>query len=165
MKISQYLSKAETRNPVYEDTPKYDLWLKLILGGVLALPLISGIALLPTDLLGAWVMLGVTAFNALLFHSILPRRYQIFQEKIRIVLGQPFAINIPLSTIKMARPAPGSKALVYGGIRFATSLSSVVEIVRSKGLNIVISPAHRDAFLEHLGQVLEATPDSSSRVN
>ncbi len=168
MKVSHSLSKAEMKNlvyPVYEDTAQYDPWLKLILGGVLALTLIPGIILLPTDLPGAWVMFGVTAFDALLFYAILPRRYQIFQERVRIVLGQPFAIDIPLSTIREARPAPGSKTFAYWGIRLATSSRGVVEIVRSKGLNIVISPANRDAFLEHLGQVLEATPDSKSRVN
>ena len=90
-------------------------------------------------------MFGVTVFDALLFYAILPKRYQIFQDKVKIVLGQPIAIDIPLSTIREARPAPGSRTFVYGGIRLATSSRNVVEIVRSKGLNIVISPANRDA--------------------
>ena len=168
MKTSHSLSRAATGNPaypVYEDTAQYDPWLKLILGGVLALTLIPGIILLSADLLGAWIMFGATAFDVLLLYAILPRRYQIFRDRVKIVLGQPFAIDIPLSTIREARPAPGSKAFAYWGIRFATSSRSVVEIVRSKGLNIVIAPANRGAFLEHLGQVLEATPDSKSRVN
>jgi len=44
---------------------------------------------------------------------------------------------------------------MYGGLRLATSLKSVVEIVRSKGLNVVISPANRDAFLEQMAQALK----------
>ena len=50
---------------VYEDTPRYDLWLKLILGSVLALTLILGFVLLPTDIVVACVMLGLTLFDAL----------------------------------------------------------------------------------------------------
>jgi len=168
MKTSHSLSRAETGNPtylVYEDAPPYDPWLKLTLGGILALTLILGIMLLSIDLLGAWIMFGATAFDALLFYTVLPKRYQVFRDRVKIVLGRPFAIDIPLFTIREARPAPGSKAFVYWGIRLATSSRNVVEIVRSRGLNIVISPANRDAFLEHLGQVLEATPDSKSRVN
>ncbi len=34
---------------IYEDTPKYDLWLKLILSGVLALTLILGIIFIFQD--------------------------------------------------------------------------------------------------------------------
>jgi len=35
---------------LYEDTPKYDLWLKLILGGVLALTFILGVVFLYQDI-------------------------------------------------------------------------------------------------------------------
>lgn len=146
---------------IYEDAPHYDLWLKLILGGTLALTFILGIWLLKIDLLGAWLCLGVTAFDALLFHAVLPRRYQIFEDRIRIILGYPFAFNIPLATIRVAQAASGAKAFAYWGIRCATSISSVVEIVRSKGWNLVISPGNRDAFLEHLNEVLSAMPKSN----
>jgi len=148
---------AKTRNSVYlgyEDIPKYDLWLKLILGGTLAFTFVLSIVLLSVDLLGAWIAFGVTIFNVLLFHAILPRRYQIFQDKVRIALGRPFAFNIPLSTIREARSASGSKAFAYRGLRFATSSRSVVEIIRHKGWNVVISPANRDLFLEQLAQAL-----------
>jgi len=49
---------------IYEDTPKYDLWLKLILGGVLALTLILGIIFIFQDSEVALVMFGVTLFDA-----------------------------------------------------------------------------------------------------
>jgi len=145
---------------VYEDTPQYDIWLKMIVGGTLALTLVLGIALLSVDVLGAGVVLGVTVFDALLFNAVIPRRYQIFQDKVRIVLGGPFAFNIPLSTISEARSASGSKAFVYWGIRFATSSRSVVEIIRGKGWNVVISPRNRDAFLNQLAQALKAMSPS-----
>ena len=145
---------------IYEDSALYDPWLKIILGSTLALTLVMGIVFLPFDVAGAYVMFGVTLFDALLFNAILPRRYQIYQDRLRIVLGKPFAVSISFATIKEARSAAGSTIFIYWGIRFATSAKSVVEIVRSKGLNIVISPTDRDAFLEQLTQALQAMPNS-----
>ncbi len=145
---------------IYEDSAPYDPWLKIILGSTLALTLVMGILFLLFDVVGAYVMFGVTLFDALLFNAILPRRYQIYQDRLRIVLGKPFAVSISFATIKEALPAAGPTTFIYWGIRFATSAKSVVEIIRSKGLNIVISPADRDAFLEQLTQALQAMPNS-----
>lgn len=141
---------------VYEDTPKYDPWVKLLLGGIVAATFIGGVVLLPKDLEAALTMFGVTLFDALLFKVVLPRRFQIFEDKLRIVLGGPFAINIPLSDIVAARPASARKAFAYGGLRFATSTQNLVEIVRRRGLSIVISPANEDTFLEQLNQARSA---------
>ena len=85
----------------------------------------------------------------------MPRRYQIFQDRLKIVLGNPFALSIPFSIIKEVRPVSGSSTFAYWGIRLATSSKSVVEIVRSKGWNVVISPANRDMFLDQLTQALK----------
>lgn len=141
---------------LHEDTAEYDLWLKLILGGILGFTLAMGFFLLSVDKTGAYVFLGVTVFDALLFYAILPQRYQIWTDRVRIVLGRPFAVNIPIVTIKEARPASGSKAFAYWGVRFATSSKTVVEIVRHRGWNFVISPSNRELFLERLAEALRA---------
>ena len=142
---------------LYEETPEYDKWLKLILGGILALTFILGVIFIYQDTEAAIVMFGVTLFDALLFKAILPRRYQIFEDRLRILLGGPLAINISLSNIEEARPASGRKAFAYNGIRFATSSRHVIEIVRKKGMNIVISPRNGDMFLEQLNQARQTT--------
>jgi hypothetical protein len=141
------------RNPpylVYEDIPRVDLWLKLMLASILALTMVLGMWLLFEDIVAAIAMFGITLFDALLFRAIMPRRYQIYSDRIRIVLGGPFALNIPFHDIAEARPASGGKAFAYWGLRFATSTHGVVEIIRRKGLDVVISPGDRDAFLERL---------------
>ena len=148
-------------NLIYEDTPKYDLWLKLVLGGVLALTLFLGVVLLFEDLVAAWIMFGVTLFDALLFRAILPRRFQIFQDRVRIALGGPFAVNILFSNIKEVRSVSGGKAFAYWGIRLATSTHYVVEIVRKKGLSLVISPTSGEVFLEQLNQACEVASNSN----
>jgi len=142
----------KTNTLLYEDTPHYDFWLKLILGGILVLTFILGIIFISQDTEAAVVMFGITLFDALLFKAILPRRFQIFEDRLRILLGGPFAINIPFANIAEAKPASGRKATIYSGLRLATSSYHVVEIIRKKGLNLVISPAHDDMFLEQLNQ-------------
>jgi len=136
---------------IYEDTPKYDLWLKLILGGVLALTFILGVIFTCQDTEAAIAMFGIILFDALLFKAILPRRYQIFEDRLKILMGGPFAVNISFSNIEEAKPATGRKAFAYGSLRLATSTRNVVEIVRKKGLNLVIFPSN-EMFLEQLNQ-------------
>lgn len=137
---------------LYEDTPKYDSWLKLIPGGVLALTFTPRIILISQDTEATPVMIGITLFEALLFKVILPGRFQIFEDRLKILPGEPFAINIPFSYITEVKPASGRKVFAYRGIRFATSIHHEVEIVRKKGLNIVISPRNDDMFLERLNE-------------
>jgi hypothetical protein len=150
-------------NLVYEDTSRYDFWLKFILVGVLALTFIAGVILLYEDTVAAWIMLGATLFDALLFKAILPQRFQIFEDGLKIVLGGPFAINIPFSDIRKARRASGRKTFIYWGQRFATSSRYVVEIVRKRSMDLVISPTGGDIFLEQLKQAMEAASNSSGR--
>jgi hypothetical protein len=154
------LSGSGMEGLVYEDTPRYDFWLKFLLAAILALTFIPGVIFLFTETTVAWVMFGATLLDALLLGAILPRRYQIYRDRVKIVLGGPFALNIPLSDIKEARSASGSQSYIYWGIRLATSSNGVIEIVRKKGLSLVISPANADRFLEQLDQVLGTVPDS-----
>lgn len=109
-------------NLVYEDTAKYDFWLKSILGGVLALTFILGVILISENIGAALAMFGVTLFDVLLFKAILPLRFQILGDRLKIVLGGPFTINIPFSNIKDVRSASGNKAFAYRGLRFATAI-------------------------------------------
>ena len=141
---------------IFEDIPKYDLWLKLLLISILAITFILGIIFIYQDTEAAIVMFGITLFDALLFKAIFPRRFQIFEDRLIILLGGPFNINIPLSNISEAKPASGRKLFFYWGSRFATSTQHVVEIIRKKGLNLVISPRNDDMFLEQLNQALQS---------
>lgn len=137
---------------LYEDKPKYDVWIIVLLGGVVALTFILGIVQISVDTKEAFSVFGVVFFEIILFRIILPRRFQILSDKLRIVLGGPFAINIPLSDIKEVKSRTGIKAFIYFGIRFATSSNHTIEIVRHKGLNMVISPTNDDEFIKQLNQ-------------
>jgi hypothetical protein len=135
---------------LYEDAPRTDIWLKLMLTGIPAIFLVVGIVLLFQDTEGAFTMFGVTIFYAVLFRLVMPQKYLVYSDKVRIVLGGPFAWNIPFATIREVRPASRVSAFAYNGIRFVTSSRGVVEISRSKGCNVVISPSNKDVFLEQV---------------
>lgn len=145
---------------VYEDTPRYDWWLKLALGVPLLLLLGAGIALWFEDSEASLIIFGVTVFDTILFSAIFPRRFQIFEDRVRIVLGGPFAFSLSLCNIKEVRQVSGSHALASSNIRFATSTHNVVEIVRKKGTSVLISPAHADTFLELVNQAIASISKS-----
>ena len=148
----------KSKTLLFQDIPKYDNWLKFIVGCMLALTLILGIIFIYTNIEIAYTLFGITVFDGLLFAVIIPRRYQIFEDRLRIQLGGTLAINMLLNDIREAKPASASEAFVYWGLRLATSTSNVIEIVRRKGLNVVISPNDRDIFVEQLEQARRLQP-------
>jgi hypothetical protein len=145
--------------PIYEDAPRYDRVQFVVLAVIVAATLVPAIILLFFDSAGAAAMFGVTLLDALIFHLVLPRRYQVFNTKLRIVLGWPLHWDIKLSTIKEARPAPGVATWIYGGVRLATSSDTAVEIVRRKGMGIIISPSDRQTFLEQINGAVKLAQD------
>ena len=140
---------------IHEEKAEYNSWLKLIFILPAGLFIAAIVFVFNQDLESFLVLLGEAVLFTLIFYFIMPRKYQIYQDKLRIILGTPFTINIPLSTIKEVRHSSGVKAYEYSGIRFSTSSRYVVEIVRSKGMNYVISPQNGNLFLEQLSQAIK----------
>lgn len=143
-------------NLIYEDKARFDLWLKVILACIPLMMLVLGIILLSEEPEASRAMFGVTVFIVLLFYAVMPRKYQVYTESVRIVLGWPFAFKIPLSKIKEVKPGSGMHAYLNLGLSFATSAKTVLTIVRRKGMTVYISPFDRGRFLEEVSQVLEA---------
>jgi hypothetical protein len=153
----------KSRILIYQQTPLYAWWFKLLLGGIMAFTLILGLSLIPRDITGAWVCLGVTLFDGLLFWVIVPRRYCIYEDRLSIKLGGPFAFDVSLASIQEAKRVSSYYAIGYWGVRFTTSTSGVVEIVRRKGINVVISLADPDAFLEELERARRSLTNAFDR--
>jgi hypothetical protein len=143
-------------NLIYQEHSQYDWWLKAMLMGLPLLTLILGFWFLTLDILGAAVMFGVTVLDSTLFYFIMPRNYQIYTDRLIIGLGKPLALTIPYEDIKEVKSAPAGSAMAYNGIRFVTSMKHVVEIQRRRGMNLVISPASGDMFMEQLKQAVQA---------
>jgi hypothetical protein len=122
--------------------------MKYVVYGIPLLLLVIGLILIPIDIEETYVMLCDAVLIGLIFYFVMVRRYQIFGDRIKIVLGGPFRVNVPFSNIKELQPAGGYKSMAYSGLRLATTSRNIVEIRRKKGPGIVISPANRDMFIE-----------------
>lgn len=134
---------------------RYDGWLSALWVGSVLVQLLIGASLFGTgEVVGGGVMFAVAALYTLILRSLLPRCYEIRTDRLRIVLGWPFAVNIPFNTVEEIRAARARDALAYRGLRFATSTRTPVEVRRSKGLNMVISPHDRPEFIEKARQAL-----------
>ena len=146
------LPGMESRVVVFEDGPVYDKLNKYLIGSILAVPLIVAIVLLTQDILGAVIMFGVAVFDAVLIWCILPKKFIVYEDRVKIVLGGPFSYTIPLRDIISVRQATKDMAWVYWGMRLGTSLKFQVEIERKNGLSVLISPSMENDFIEQLNQ-------------
>jgi hypothetical protein len=104
--------------------------------------------------LGIATMLAVLLLTDALIYLIVPRRYEIYADRLRLVFPA-FAWNIGFESLAAFRPASWWQSYGYWGIRFATAPSQAIEIRRrSPSLlrrpNLVISPADRETFLAQL---------------
>jgi hypothetical protein len=97
-----------------------------------------------------------------IYWAVFPRKYQILDSKIRIVLGGQFSFNVPFDTLETAGKPEG----ISLGINFATTFVSqhVVEIKRKKGMNVNITPSDLDLFLENLNKAVYDWKRSASKV-
>jgi hypothetical protein len=143
---------------IYEDPARYDGWTRAVLWGVVAILLAAGVALLFVDTDGAYPMLAAAVLVGLLLWAIMPRQFQVYEDRVRLVLGGPFAWTIPLRDIKTVGVVPGSRGFIYHGVRFVTSLRSVVEVKRHRGMDVVFSPLHADEFIEQIDRARDMLP-------
>lgn len=146
------LPGMESQIVIFEDKPVYDKLNIYLIVGIIVLPLIVAIVVLPQDVLGASIMFGITVFDAILIWCILPKRFLVYEDRLKIVLGGPFSYTIPFRDIITVRQATKDMAWIYWGIRLGTSLKFQVEIERKNGLGVIISPSMENKFIEQLNQ-------------
>ncbi|MBM3945347.1 MAG: hypothetical protein FJ317_07670 [SAR202 cluster bacterium] len=134
---------------------RYDWWFFLFVMFVVGVVLGTGIVTALLDDRTAGIIVScLTIPVALVFWFMLPRRYELWPDRLQIVLGWPVRLAIPLTTITEVRSAEVVTAFVYWGIRFATSLRTITEVCRSKGRNYILSPVDRDGFIESMNSAL-----------
>ena len=92
--------------------PRYDKWVWAIIIGVPVVILGWGILLTALGEDPAFfVVLGASVFTGLLLWTVLPRSYDLWPDRVRIVLGWGWGLNIPLDTIAEVRLARRIDAL------------------------------------------------------
>ncbi|MPZ47729.1 MAG: hypothetical protein GEU75_00155 [Dehalococcoidia bacterium] len=113
--------------------------------------------------LNALVLLTIPA----LIWLLLPRRYEVYPDRLRLVLTLLANWDIPFESIAEARPARWWESYAAFGVRYATDPRRAVFIQRVRpglfrNLNAVISPEDRDAFLAALQQSMASYLGSGS---
>ena len=137
---------------LYEDRPRYGLWLKILMWAILAVFLIIAITTFDSDREEALALIGTVVFIILIFWAVMPRKYCIYEDRIKIVMGAPFSISVRFDAIEYTGKPRGKLTV---GINFVTSFRNTVEIVRKKGMNVNISPGDRETFLKNLNNALD----------
>lgn len=145
---------AATETPIYEEAAAIDWWLKLVVVAVLAATIIPGILTISDSPSEGWVLLGTAVLVAVLFHAILPRRFQLYADRLRIVLGRPFSFEVRLDKIIEAGTIHPAKSLFNAGLRMSTSPGNAIQIRRHGAPTLLISPQNRERFLDQLNGAL-----------
>ena len=136
----------------YEDKPNPGKLLIAVLGLPVAIFLVIAIVLLPDDPETGLALAGTAVLIAIIFWIAIPRKYVIYEDRVKIVLGGPLSVGIPFKNIRTARIPKG---MFTTGVNWVTSFKNELQIVTRRGWNINITPADRDLFLEHLNKALE----------
>ena len=115
------------------------------------------LALLPNSA-GIWISLIVVGAVFPLLWLILPRRYEVWPDDLRIVFPL-WRWRIGFDSIERVETAKVWQPYGFWGIRFATNPAQAVTIYRKDARllgrpNLVISPENKDAFLEQLFAVM-----------
>ena len=147
----------------HEQPPKYDLgyWLLVIL---FPLGFITGGFWLYAHpevedaMTGAITLRGVAIFWVLLFWAILPRQYQILDDRVKVILGGPFSFNIPLNSINEVEYPTGFSSQLYSIHKYLACFNPKYYIWIKRGSilkNVVIAPQDPALFVENLKQALK----------
>ena len=107
------------------------------------------------------IVLLVEAFVVgLIFWSVFPRRYQVYEDHLRIVLGGPFSVKVGFGQIRAIEVT--SRLTI--SVNFVTKFTkSYVEIAKKRGLSIAITPRHDDLFVDNANEALSQWVKTGSK--
>ena len=136
---------------ISEHKAKYDNWIKTILPLPLAIVLFTSFMLRKKEPEAILVLGGSFILLIFIFWLIMPRKFLIMSNKMKIILGASVSFNIPYNNIDLVRELGGKNF----GINYSTSLKTAVEIVVKKGMNINFSPENRGQFIQDIDKAME----------
>jgi len=134
-----------------EHKPRYDTWFKAVMAIPVCLPLIAAIALYVSgsnEILETFI---VFVFILAVIWLIMPRKFLVMEDRLRIVIGASISFSICYSNIREI----GKPSTLALGVNYITSLKTPVEIVTRKGMNISIAPENRQAFLDDINRAIQ----------
>lgn len=146
---------------LYQDVPAYGLLLKLLIVIMPVAMLAASIYVFSSGDSNGGLALLIEAFIiGFIFWVVFPRRYQVFEDQVRIVLGGPFSVKVGFDKIKTIRIT----SRLTLSVNFATKLTKkYVEIAQKKGLSIAITPGDYDLFVENANGALSRWIETNGR--
>lgn len=138
---------------LYESTARYDKFIRALLGFVYAVLILGFIGTyLDKGQEGALPVLIPVVLVTLVLYLVMPRRYQVLDDRIRVVLGPPLSFSIGFSAVREVTQKRG----VWLSVNFVTTVSSkyVVYILRHRGLAVAITPSEPQSFITALEQAM-----------
>ncbi len=146
---------------LYEDDAASGLVLRLVL---MIIPLLLCILGLYTwfsnndieslELLLEGVVIGI------IFWVILPRKYQVYEDYLRIVFGGPFALKIGFDRISSIEVTTNTALTMNLVTKIARNY---VRIVKKKGMSIAITPRSNESFTENANRALSQWKKNNNR--
>ena len=137
---------------LYQDEPVYGRLLKLIVIIVLVASLVGSISLfLSGDNSGSLALLAEAFIIGLIFWAIFPRKYQVYEDHVRIILGGPFSVKVGFDQVKAIEV---TSRLAFS-VNFVTKFAKKhVAIYKKRGLTIAITPMDNDLFVENANEAM-----------
>ncbi|MFC2012442.1 PH domain-containing protein [Chloroflexota bacterium] len=137
---------------LYQDEPAYGLILKLIIMIVPVASLVGSIYLfLSGNTIDASLLLVEACVVSLIFWCVFPRKYQVYEAHLSIVLGGPFSVKIRFDNVKSIDAT--SRPIL--SVNFVTRLTkNYVSINKKKGLSVAITPRDNDLFVENANEAM-----------
>lgn len=152
------MASGEEQGGPQRFSARYDRALLPVLAIVPILPLARAAFLLDDGEAGlASGLLVIAALGSSALWAILPRAFELWPERVRIVLGGPFSFSIELNSIERVESAPGVRAVmpIKWGAIFATSFTTTVRLKRARGVSYMVSPKDPAGF----SQAIEAAKE------
>ena len=137
---------------LYQDEPAYGLLLKLIILIVPLAMLVGSFFLFSSgDSSDGLALLAEAFIIGLIFWAIFPRKYQVYEDHLRIVLGGPFSVKVRFDQVK----AIEITGRLNFGVNFITKFTrNHVAIYKKRGPSIAITPRDNDLFVENANKAL-----------
>jgi len=142
-----------------EHKARYDKWILLVIFVPLIILLGTTLAVVISEEEGAVETLITFVILAGIIWIIMPRKYLVMSNRLKIVLGASIPFNVPYNNIKELKKPEG----ILFGINWATSTKTLIQIVLKKGLNINISPDNRESFIQNINKAMQEWRRNNNR--
>ena len=84
-----------------------------------------------------------------------PCKYQIFDDKIRVVFGSPFHFDISFNNLDYICAGDWTEQFKFNR-HYTTSLyKNIVRIARNKGMVVNITPKSPDLFIDNVNKAMD----------